>query len=200
MEKLFFSRKKGKAFATLTAEDDEDETANIPALRVSLKSENFLKNEVVNYYDLETDIDKSFLVYSGIKRAVGLSRKKLSHAIPLVPATPLARRICGFSLNNSRAVKFSSTIIGRRGSNKSWDTVLGDRWDVLPSTSEGIAGRDTLIKYMTFKEVGDFSFGRKIKLVIHAIEGRYAHEPEYREMSAHNAAHASEDYEYTVEN
>ena len=97
---------------------------------------------------------QAFAVFSAVKRAVGLSRNRSSHTVTIGPATSLVRQFTGIGTKD--VAKFAIVIsAGSRGCHSSWDSVLGQRWDVLPPPSVD-ESMDTVVKTLTFKEIRDF--------------------------------------------
>ena len=159
VERLEFDGRRKKAFALLKSIEDEDETMRLPAVKVYLKSENFLKNEVFDFYQIDQHpVNQAFAVFSAVKRAVGLSRNRNSHTVTIGPATPLVRQFTGFSsIGPKEIVKFAVAIsAGSRGCHGSWDSVLGQRWDVLPGPSGIAESMDTVVKSIRFQEHREF--------------------------------------------
>ncbi len=192
VEQLHFDGRRKRAFAVLTSIEDEDITVRLPAVKVQLKSENFLKEEVVDFTQCDQHpINLAFATFSAIKRAAGLSRNKNSHSLTIGAATTLIRKFTGFTTNGHKEiVKFAVTVPdGTCGCPRSWDSVLGQRWDVLPATSANQL--DTLVKTLRFTEYRDFGMFT-IRCHINTCEGRYSNEENYRSLVIHNSLQASQ--------
>ena len=195
--KLEYDSQVRKAFACMVCSSDEDEYARVPAIKVTLGgsfAENYLKYEVANFFDIGHEVDQAYAVFASLKKAVGAANKKTSHICTLVPLTQLTRRVCGFT--NREPVKFNVTIAdGCKGSHRSLESVLGNRWDLFPAHEDPNANLDTLVKTLTLKEQFDF-MTHTIKCSVTTIEGRYQQEAHYRSVVLHNKTEASRDYTY----
>ena len=154
VDQLVFDGRRKKAFALLTSTADEDVTMRLPAVRLYLQSANFMKEEVFDFSEIDQHpVNLAFATFSTIKRAVGLSIKN-TQSWTIGPATTTVRRFTGFtSSGHKEIVRFSSlTGDGTRGCPRSWDSVLGHRWDVLPGSLERL---DTVVKMLRFSEHRD---------------------------------------------
>lgn len=202
--KLEFDVSRMKAFVAMVAIDDEDETMRLPAVKVHLKIENYLKDELFDFMQIyQHPINIAFATFSTIKRAVGLSRNKNSHTWVIGPATNLIRKFAGFTTNSHKEIAKFSTIIpdGKCGCPRSWDSVLGQRWDVIPSKSRQVTSHpgtwrqehlDTLIRTLRFTEHRDFGLF-SIRCHITTCEGRFRDEDDYRSLVIHNYLESSKD-------
>ena len=186
---LEFDGSREKAFAHLTSVLDDEITVKLPAVLVHLASENYLKNEEFDISDLMHEIDQAFAVFAAIKRAVGLTRNRNTQTYTICPSTQLTRRYTGFGSNRKETVKFGIAIPeGARGCHRSLDSVLGNRWDVLPASTEGAL--DLVVKTMRFTEHRDFGLF-SLRCMINATEGRYHSETNYRTLVRNNLGEAS---------
>lgn len=186
VERMEFDGRVMKAFALLKLVMDEDETMRLPAVKVQLKTENFLKSETFEYSKIgQHPINQAFAVFSAVKRAVGLMRiKNGSSSVTIGPSTPVIRQFCGFGLGRN-SVKFDVAIPdGLRFSFTSWDSVLGHRWDVLNGTKD--ESLDTAMKCLKFSEQLDFG-SSNIVLKIVSFSGRYSRDGNYRLVLRQNA-------------
>ena len=153
------------------------------------------QHETCDFNAIEHPINLSFAVFSALKRAVGLARDKNSITFNLGPGTKLTRQIMGFSTESQKeVVKFSAAISeGIRGCHKTWDSVLGSRWDVLPAEKDN--GHDTLIKYLRItehRELTSFNLGCNVQ----TCTGHYASEEDYRTLFSHNLEQSKPHYFY----
>ena len=131
---------------------------------------------------MENELDQAFAVFSAIKRAVGLvgTPYRNTHTVTIAPSTRITRRYTGFGESSRDAVKFGIAILeGVHGCNRSLDSVLGKRWDVVPRQNQHAL--DTVIKSMRFTEQREFGTFL-IKCTVTASEGRYIEEPDYRAL------------------
>ena len=81
-------------------------------------------------------------------------RKQTEQLFILAPATPVTRKAIGLS-STQCAAKFAGSIIsGPFGCYQSWDSVLGEDWDLLSAKNE--RELDTLLKSLKFSEHRDF--------------------------------------------
>ena len=153
------------------------------------------QHETCDFNAIEHPINLSFAVFSALKRAVGLARDKNSITFNLGPVTKLTRQIMGFSTESQKeVVKFSAAISeGIRGCHKSWDSVLGSRWDVLPAQKEN--GHDTLIKYLRITEHREFT-SFNLRCNVQTCTGHYASEEDYRTLFSHNLEQSKLHYFY----
>ena len=128
VKELFFDCSKRKAFVKLMGKLNGDIEAHMPALEVQVFG---VEIEEFNIHTLVHPINQAFAVFSAVKKMFGFA-KKHSKTKSLFPATPLTRKMCGFETTSSKeTVQFSEDISNDiKGSNKSWDSVLGKRWDV----------------------------------------------------------------------
>ena len=189
VDQLVFDGPRKKAFALLTSTADEDVTMRLPAVRLYLKSDNFMKEEVFDFSQInQHPVNQAFATFSTIKRAVGLSIKN-TQSWTIGPATTTVRRFTGFtSSGHKEIVRFSSLIgDGTHGCPRSWDSVLGHRWDVLPGSPERL---DTLVKMLRFTEHRDFGMFT-IRCIINTCEGRYRNENSYRSLNIFNNMESS---------
>ena len=169
---LYYSAQKLKSFAIMVSMDDEDCELRMPVNNCSLKISDYLKNVEINFFTLDNDVDRTFAVFSAIKRCVGLSFKKSSTVTNMIPATELTKRVCGFKSDSSREnVKFSIEVeTGNLGSYNSVDFILGQNWDIIPDTLEDEPA--TLIKTLKFTEHRDFMMF-SLRCHITTTEGHY---------------------------
>lgn len=146
---------------------DEGASVRFPALQVELVQEDYLEDVQFDFFGsmihLAHPVDQAFVVFSAIKRLLGLSKNRTKRNIVrcLMPATPLTTRVTGISdvPRRKRSICFKSLPDGTPGCKRSWDNVLGKNWDRLPvqnSKEGGQRTRTTLIKSMTFMEKVDF--------------------------------------------
>jgi len=153
-----------------------------------------MKKEVFDFYQIEQHpVNLAFAVFSAVKRAVCLTRNHTSLTLPIAPATPLVRRLTGFTgIAASEVVKFMmATAPCVRGCVESWDSVLGQRWDVLRGSSTIEETLDTVVKNLRFQEIQAFgSF--TIRCTVTALQGQYHHEKDYRALIRHNMTVASQ--------
>ena len=172
---LYYSAQKLKPMAVMISVNDEDCELRMPVTTSSLKVSDYLKNEEINFFTLDNDIDRTFAVFSAIKRCVGLS-KKSSTVMNLIPLTELTKRVCGFKMNSSKeSVKFS--IEGSLASYHSLDFILGQKWDIIPNVLENEP--DTLITSLRFTEHREFMMFY-IKCHITATKGLYKNNEDHR--------------------
>ncbi len=188
VDTLVFDGRRGKALASLTCLEDEDVTVTMPAVKVRLAVEDYMKGETSSSYSEMEKVDQAFAIFAAVKRAVGFSRKKLSHTMAVVPDSPMARRLTGFSTKYSAGIDE-----GKLGCNHSWDAVLGERWDVLSSAKGQADCLDTVIKSMRFSVQEDLLM-HTIRVHIGTVTGRYATDSNYRATVAHNKEEASKAY------
>lgn len=143
-------------------------------------------------------INQAFATFATIKRAVGLSRNKNSHTTTIGPATNTVRKFSGMvSSSHKETAKFSVHFAeGLRGCFHSWDSILGERWDILPGKSD--ESSDTLIKTLRFTEHRDFGLFT-MRCHITTCEGRFRHEEDYRSIVHHNFIEASKTDSYLLE-
>ena len=100
-------------------------------------------------------------------------------------ATPVTRKAIGLS-STQCAAKFLGSITSELfGCHQSWDSVLGEKWDLLPARTEREV--DTLIKSLEF-------LMSTIRCLINACRGRYAVEDNYREVFRPNMAEPAQDF------
>lgn len=186
VEKLEFDGRRKKAFAILKSTTDEDETMRLPAVKVHLKNASYLKNEVFSFTAIDQHpVNQAFAVFSAVKRAVGLSMGIRTHTETIGEDTPLIRRFTGFK-DSALTSKFGVTnAADSRGCPRSWDSVLGQRWDVLPGPSDIAESMDTAVKSLKFQAYRDFGICL-IKCTVNTTEGRYNYERDYRLLILHN--------------
>ena len=96
--------------------------------------------------------------------------------------------MCSITTDLLRAKYAMSTPDANLGSFKSWDSVLGERWDVLPGEEDG--SLDTAIRTMRFQEVREFGFSL-VKCHLNMTEGRFQCDEDYRLVIRHNANEAA---------
>ena len=164
----------------------QDETARVPAVKVRLLQEDYLKKETVDFLQLENPhpVNVAFVAFSATKRLVGQARGNSSKSWTFGPATPLLRRFTGFTKSNGREiVKFcAQRPDGTAGCPRSWDSILGDRWDILPSTG---SRQDVGIRSLRFTEHREFGLF-SIRCHVTSCEGHYRNQPDYRALIIHN--------------
>ena len=185
VDQLVFDGRRKKAFALLASTADEDVTMRLPAVRLYLKSDNFMKEEVFDFSEIDQHpVNQAFATFSTIKRAVGLSMKN-TQSWTIGPATTTVRRFTGFTGSGHKDIaRFSSSIgDGTHGCPRSWDSFLGHRWDVLLGLPERL---DTVVKLMRFTEHRDFGMFT-IRCTINTCEGRYRNENSYRSLNIFNS-------------
>ena len=85
MKDLYYSAAKSKPIAKMISVDDEDTELLKPITTCSLKVSDYLKNKATNFLTLVNDVDRTFAVFSAIKRCVGLSSKKSSTVTNFIP-------------------------------------------------------------------------------------------------------------------
>ena len=190
---LYYSAQKFKPIAMMISVDDEDCELRMPVTTCSLKVSDYLKNEEINFVTLDNDVDRTFAVFSAIKRCVGLSFKKSSTVTNFIPSTELTKRVCGFKSNSSKeAVKFSIEVeSGSLGSYHSLDFILGQNWDIIPDVLENEP--DTLIKSLKFTEHREFMMF-SIRCHITTTEGRYKKNEDHRRSFRDNIEIARSEY------
>ena len=129
VKELFFDCSKRKAFVKMIGKVSPDIEVRMRALEVQVIEDEI---EEFNIHTLVHPINQAFAVFSAVKRMVGFAQKKHSMTKSLIPATPLTRKMCGFETTSSKeTVKFSGDISNDlKGSNQSWDSVLGKRSQV----------------------------------------------------------------------
>ena len=168
---------------------DDDETMQVPAGKVILRSNDFLKNEVFDFHEIDQHpVNQGFAVFSAVKRAVGLTRGRINITVTIGPSTPLVRQFAGFTGSGSgEVVRFATEFSpGSRGCMESWDSVLGHRWDVLQGSTKTNETKDTAVKTMRFYEHREFGI-ITIRCTITALyQGFYYHHENYRELIRHN--------------
>ena len=170
MKTLFFNHSKKKAFAKMESRMDPDVEMIIPTLRIATKMSS--KDDVIDFHGISDPIDQAYVLFSAIKRIVGVSKKKHSLTATLIPCTPFTRKLCGFETENFKeAVKYSVRIPeDQKRCNGTWDCVLGKNWDMIPCHES--EGGDVLIKTMRFSENREFGmFTIRIQLV--TCQGHY---------------------------
>ena len=87
---------------SLTCDENADFTSRIPASAVRLPEENYSKLDPVSLDSMICPIDRAYAIFSAIKRAIGLCRKKHSASFNVCPATTFARRCVGFEADSAR--------------------------------------------------------------------------------------------------
>ena len=93
--KLEFEGQSGRAFAGLVSLVIEDCYLRLPAVFLSLQTSDYLKYEVSDLLLTDThEVNKAFMLYSGLKRAAGLSRSA-SRTFPISFASAQVQRILG---------------------------------------------------------------------------------------------------------
>ena len=177
VKELFFDCSKRKAFVKMIGKTNPDIEVRMPALEVQVIEDEI---EEFNIHTLVHPINQAFAVFSAVKRMVGFAQKKHSMTKSLIPATPLTRKMCGFETTSSKeTVKFSGDISNDfKGSNQSWDSVLGKRWDVIVSNKEG---EDAFIKILRFTEHREFGFFM-IRCSFVACRGHFKCSDSYRSL------------------
>ena len=178
VKELFFDCSKRKAFGKLIGKTTPDIEVRMPALEVQV-IEDEIKEFII--HTLVHPINHAFAVLSAVKRMVGFAKKKQSMPKLLIPATPLTRKTCGFETTSSKeTVKFSGDISNDiKGSNQSWDSVLGTRWDVIAKNKEG---EDAFIKFLRFTEHREFGFFM-IRCRFLACRGHFKCSDSYRSLN-----------------
>ena len=164
----------------------QDETARLPAVKVHLLEEDYLKKEQFNLLQMDNPhpVNVAFATFAAVKRLVGMSRGKIYHLWTLGPASPEIRKFTGFTKAcGNETVRFSANFgDGSAGCPRSWDTVLGERWDILPAQG---ADEDTGIRLLRFTEHRDFGFFI-IRCYITTCRGHYRSEDDYRQIIVYN--------------
>ena len=162
------------------------ETVKRPAVKVRLLPrpavENYLKEEVFDFFLIDPHpVNVAFATYAAVKRMVGLSTKN-SFTWNFAPSTPLIRRFIGFKPTTSpptgtkEVVKFSASHAdGWCRCPRSWDSPLGDRWDLLPGQG---AVLDTVIRCLKFTEHRDFGLFT-LRCHINTSRDHYRNEQDY---------------------
>ena len=180
----------------------QDETLRLPAVKVHLKECDYLDKEVFDFLQMANPhpVNVAFAVYSAIKRLVGSTRRSATtHNYPwttIAPSTELIRRFFGFTGGAKETVKFSSDWAdGTRGCPRSWDALLGHRWDVLHGL--GAERQDKVIRTMKFSEHRDFGCFT-VRCHITTLPGRFRHEEDYRSVLLHNYEESCKVDQYVV--
>ena len=88
IKKVYYDVQKRKACAFMQSRSDPDIEVRIPTIRVVTTSS---KGDVMDFNSLLEPMDQAYVLFSAIKRMVGLSRKKHSLTATLVPCTPLTK-------------------------------------------------------------------------------------------------------------
>lgn len=189
---------KKRALAHMESVEVADMNATMPAELVVLTQECYLKDEVFDFFSFTHPVDQAYVLYSAIKRVVGMSRKSSSkegsHTWNLAPATPMTRRLTGISQGRAHQRFEAHVPSGTLGANSSWDSLLGKRWDVLPADSmQSSDALDTVIKSIRFSEHQEYMM-TCIRCHICTSNGRFACEDDYRSIIRHNMTVAAEDY------
>lgn len=87
-------------------------------------------------------------------------------------------------------MKFDAAIVGGlRGCHHSWDSVLGERWDLLPGDLSRDESPDSLIKTLRFKHKREFCLS-VIMCYTTRSKGRYRNEKDYRGIHRFNLEQA----------
>ena len=152
-----------------------------------------MKDEVFDFMQINPHpVNIAFATYSVLKRVIGLSggaRKASSVTHKIAPSTALIRRFIGFKATNCKQIVKFATVCpdGTAGCPRSWDSVLGPRWDVLPAKEEQL---DTSIRSLRFTEHRDFGMFT-IQCHINTCPGRYRQENDYRSLIIYNMQEAS---------
>ena len=94
------SRKK--AFVSLTWDESADFTSRIPASSVRLAEKIYTTLDPVSLDSMVCPFDRAYAVFSAIKGAIGLCRKKHSASFNVCPATTFTRRCVGFEADSAR--------------------------------------------------------------------------------------------------
>ena len=102
IEMLEYVISRKKAFVSLSWDENADFTSRIPASSVRLPEENYTTLDPVNLDSMVCPIDGTYAVFSAIKRAIGLCRKKHSASFNVCPATTFTRRCVGFEADSAR--------------------------------------------------------------------------------------------------
>lgn len=145
----------------------------------------------------QNPVNIAFVIFSSIKRVVGLSKNKPSHRYTIGISTAVSRRCCGFTGASSQTASFSYHLPdGVRGCPRSWDSVLGHRWDVLPAIEQDRL--DTFVKTLRFTEHREFGL-YTIRCSINTCNGRYRDDPDYRAIMIHNY-YESERHPFEIDN
>ena len=102
IERLEYVVSRKKAFVNLTWDESADFTSRIPATSVRLPQENYNTLDPVSLDSMVCQIDRAYAVFSAIKRAIGLCRKKHSASFNVCPATIFTRQCVGFEADSAR--------------------------------------------------------------------------------------------------
>ena len=102
IEMLEYVISRKKAFVSLTWDESADFTSRVPASSVRLPEENYTALDPVSLDSMVCPIDRAYAVFSAIKRAIGLCRRKHSASFNVCPATPFTRRCVGFEADSAR--------------------------------------------------------------------------------------------------
>ena len=147
----------------------------------------------LNFFTLDNGVDRTFAVFSTIKRCVGLSFKKSSTVTNMIPATELTKRVFGFKSHSSKeTVKFLLEVeTGNLGSYNSLDSILGKNWDIIADVLEDEPA--TLIKTLKITEQRDFMMF-SIRCHITTTEGHHKNLEDHRQSFRHNTQHAHIEY------
>ena len=132
-EMLEYVISRKTAFVSLTWDESADFTGRIQASSVKLREDNYITVDPVNLDRMVCPIDRGYAVFSAIKRAFGLCRKKNSVNFNVCPAITFTRRCAGFEADSARDnVRMSkvnlsnSNYIHRRLLTKSSETLQDD--------------------------------------------------------------------------
>ena len=145
---------------------------------------NYLEEEVFDFFLIDPHpVNVAFATYAAVKRMVGLSVKN-SFKPTASPAT-----------GTKEVVKFSASHAdGWGGCPRSWDSLLGDRCDLLPGQG---AVLDTVIRCLKFTEHRDFGLFT-LRCHINTSRDHYRNEQDYRLIILNNIIEAAkiDQYEY----
>lgn len=152
-----------------------------------------LKNEGFDFIRIDQNpVVQAFAVFSAVKKAVMKAYGQNASYVGIGSATPMVRKFTGFEgPEDPKHMNYGMHILtGAHGCNHSWDSVLGDRWDVIPGDEEISMSQDTAIKTLKFSEKTEFGM-IFIKCCITTMHGLYRHEEDYRSLVYYNMTEAA---------
>lgn len=92
--------------------EDDDVSVRTPAVNAILKTSDCLKGEECNISTLSSDVDKTFAIFSAIKRCVMLARRKAGVTSTLAPSDSFTRSCVGFTTEAAKeSVRLSCSFL-----------------------------------------------------------------------------------------
>ena len=99
VKKVYCDIGKRTAMVEIVRKDNEYISTRLPALLVSRDED--VKTDAFDMPDVVNDVQRLFMVYAAIKRAIGISsRSKSNNTFNLLPATSTVRKIVGLIKEN----------------------------------------------------------------------------------------------------